>query len=367
MKGRQDCYGCAGCAYICKHGAISMAFDREGFAYPSVDSKKCVSCGLCEHICPENKGSIPVKTYSGRLSDETALYGCASGGAFTAIATSFLQNGGVVYAACDNLKTLPSFIKISKVEDLVKVQGSKYFQINLTQEIYIQIRDSLRKTRVLFCGTPCQVAAVKKVFQRYADRLFTIDLICGGVPAYKLVKQYRNYKERKFNHSLVEHCFRAKNNPSLHGYQSRLVFDDGTIVCETGEKDEYTRLFSSGITLRQSCYRCEFSNEKRVGDITIGDFWGINSQSKFYHDRGMGVSLFICNTAKGVDLVTRINSIEIKNVDFDEVKRYNRPLRAKAKARLERIFALKIMNLFPFKLAVNLVCYRYLIKKLIKR
>ena len=243
-----------------------------------------------------------------------------------------------------------SIYKISDVKDLYKVQGSKYFQIELNKSVFNDIKDSLKQTKVLFCGTPCQVAAVKKTFNRFSEKLTTIDLICGGTPSYKLVKQYRRYIEKKHKSTLVEHIFRAKDNPNIHNYQTRLVFSNNQINNIIGLDDEYSRLFASGITLRKSCYNCEFSNDRRMGDITIGDFWGITKHSKFYDRCGYGVSLFICNSLTGVELVNSTDGIETEEVKFEDIKSHNRPLRAKAPKRWERILSLKVMRHFtiPF-------------------
>lgn len=366
MKSKDTCYGCGACEYICKHGAISMHNDNEGFIYPLINKDLCISCGLCQTICPENDGSYPILTLAGRVINQDVLYRCASGGAFTSIASSFIEQGGVVFAASDKIGHVPTFIKVNNVNDLYKVQGSKYFQIELNKSVYNEIKESLKHTKVLFCGTPCQVAAVKKVFNRFSEKLTTIDLICGGTPSYKLVKQYRKYIEKKHKASLVEHIFRAKDNPNIHNYQTRLVFSDNKVINIIGLDDEYSRLFASGITLRKSCYNCEFSNSQRMGDITIGDFWGITKHSKFYDRRGYGVSLFICNSSAGVNIVKSIGDIEIEEVNFENIKSHNRPLRAMAPKRFERILSLKVMNIFPFCLATNIVCYRWLIKKIIK-
>lgn len=366
MRHKDTCYGCGACEYICKHGAISMHKDSEGFTYPSINKELCISCGLCKTICPENNGNHPIQTFAGRIINPDILYRCASGGAFTSIASSFIKQGGVVFAASDKIGQEPTFIKISDVKDLYKVQGSKYFQIELNKSVFNDIKDSLKQTKVLFCGTPCQVAAVKKTFNRFSEKLTTIDLICGGTPSYKLVKQYRRYIEKKHKSTLVEHIFRAKDNPNIHNYQTRLVFSNNQINNIIGLDDEYSRLFASGITLRKSCYNCEFSNDRRMGDITIGDFWGITKHSKFYDRCGYGVSLFICNSLTGVELVNSTDGIETEEVKFEDIKSHNRPLRAKAPKRWERILSLKVMNILPFRIATNIVCYRWLIKKILK-
>lgn len=367
MKTRKTCYGCSACAYVCKHGAIVMKHDTDGFMYPSVDSKKCVSCGLCHKVCPSNDGCLPIKTYAGQIKAKDILLKCASGGAFTSIAEKFITEGGCVYAAADCMNEPPSFIAIDTIEDLYKVQGSKYFQVDLKETDYSNIYLLLKASKkILFCGTPCQTAAVKNVFKRFSDNLYTIDLICGGTPSYKVVKQYRDYKEKLFNSKLKEHCFRAKDKTNFHGYQSRLIFEDGRVVKYLGMKDEYTRLFSCGIILRNSCYNCEFSTDVRNSDVTIGDYWGITGNSKFYTEKGSGVSVLLCNTDKGVNMIESLNNLELEVAEIEYIKKYQRPLRNKANKRFERPLFMWLLNILPFVVAEKIVNYRYFIKKIIK-
>lgn len=49
---KDDCCGCTACYSICSQHAISMIPDEEGFLYPVIDENKCVSCMLCEKVCP---------------------------------------------------------------------------------------------------------------------------------------------------------------------------------------------------------------------------------------------------------------------------------------------------------------------------
>ena len=368
VQDKNKCYGCSACAQVCHHNAIVMEENSEGFLYPKIYPENCISCGACDNICPENSGALPLEVFSGRISNEEDLLKCASGGAFTALAAAFIKNNGVVIAAADSfINEKPDFIQIDKISDLYKVQGSKYFQINLTVKTYKLIRDLLKNKRnVLFCGMPCQVAAVKKVFKRFRT-LFTIDIICGGVPSYKLISKYRQYKETKRHKKLINHKFRTKDKKNIYGYQSRLEYEDGYIEHYNGFDDEYTRLFSSGVLLRKSCYQCEFSNEKRMGDITIGDFWGINNISRFYSTRNKGVSLLICNSDNGLSLLHGLHDFEKERIDYSQAKQRNRPLKVKAPKRIERTFSVHLMNNLPFQLGTNLVCYRFLIKKIFKK
>ena len=47
-----------------------------------------------------------------------------------------------------------------------------------------------------------------------------------------------------------------------------------------------------------SCYNCKYTNFNRTGDITIGDFWGIEKNMSEFDDN-KGVSLVLVNSQKG--------------------------------------------------------------------
>ena len=49
------CCGCAACASICAHKAITMVEDERGFIVPTIDENKCVDCGLCSKVCDFKK------------------------------------------------------------------------------------------------------------------------------------------------------------------------------------------------------------------------------------------------------------------------------------------------------------------------
>ena len=42
-----QCTGCATCANICVHNAISMEEDAYGEIHPVIDTNRCVDCHLC--------------------------------------------------------------------------------------------------------------------------------------------------------------------------------------------------------------------------------------------------------------------------------------------------------------------------------
>ena len=209
---KNNCCGCGGCVSVCPRNAISMQEDKNGFIYPVIDQKNCIDCKLCSKQCAYTKkmeASTPIATYAAASKDEVTLHKSASGGIFTELAKHFLNDGCVVGAAThyykEELKV--SHIIVDTADRLSFVQGSKYVQSELS--CYEDIRRILEAgKKCLFSGTPCQVAEVKRVFKKYSDLLYTVDIICHGVPNQKFFNSYLN--ELKKKDELVSFFFRDK-------------------------------------------------------------------------------------------------------------------------------------------------------------
>lgn len=268
------CVGCENCKNICKKGAISFSQNDEGFFYPIVDENKCISCGACNKVCP---------IYQEPLKNETAQVGYAtiscikrlyrqgaSAGAFGTIAYSFLNNfkdSLVVGAACVDGSV--KHIIIDQIEDIALLQNSKYVQSKM-EDVAVKVSNALKKGKhVLFSGTPCQVNAVKLFVGDGYRNLFTIDLICHGVPSPALLKF--DLQKQGFS-SIQDIKFRLKNKKSHSRSHFILsIKGDGKTKHIFNNRDLYYQLFIKEDTYRESCYKCKFANLSRVGDITIGD------------------------------------------------------------------------------------------------
>ena len=97
----KDCMGCMACAQSCTRHAISMRLNSEGYYNPVVNPGQCIGCLLCEKKCPilspkPNQNEAP-KAYSCWTKDNDARVNSSSGGAFTAIALTVLNKGGIVW------------------------------------------------------------------------------------------------------------------------------------------------------------------------------------------------------------------------------------------------------------------------------
>ncbi len=322
----------------CPKGAISFFQDEFGFGYPEINNDLCIGCGSCIRACGFKKlptKNYPVKTYAAAAKDIDILKKSASGGAFAVLARKTIEKGGMVYGAALNIsdnKFLPEHICVSKSENLSKLQGSKYVQSDVGY-IFREIQERISSGKqIVFSGTPCQVAGLRKYLGKDYDNLICIDIICHGVPGTKLFSDYMNYRSQKLKGNIQEFYFRDKTKGQ--GYTTRTVLktDKKTIShIRVGEKDAYIRFFSKSLTLRDNCYNCPFATKERVGDITLGDYWGFHKENPNIRISGLndrlGVSCILCNTDRGIRLLNEcIDDFVIIESEYDKIYKNNKQL-----------------------------------------
>ena len=299
---KQECSGCSACVEVCPVGAISMQSDEEGFLYPLVDHTKCIHCQKCDEFCsflesPKSITSLP-DAYGVKHKLQTERNTSRSGGAFIALAEIVLRDKGVVYGAAFENYNKVVHIRAEKKEDLDRMKGAKYVQSDLRDILTKVIQDLKEEKKVLFSGTPCQVAGLKKLLEDKKlndDNLITCDLVCHGVPSPQVWYDYCNYIQKKYKSQIVKADFRDKT----YGWDTHLE----SFMLSNGKKivsRDYADLFYSHTVFRPSCYNCKFANMNRVGDISLADFWGIEKNDASFDDNN-GVSLVLVNNKKGMD------------------------------------------------------------------
>lgn len=285
------CTGCMACMNACAKGAIKFLADEEGFLQPVVDDDKCIECHLCERSCPEiqnqyhyNQGDVDV--YAGwNVSDRQVS---SSGGAFSSIAKFVLGKGGVVYGAYLDEHLECKHIEVDNIEGLNKLRGSKYMQSAIGLTFKSVKKNLLAGKYVLFSGTPCQIAGLLTYLAKNYDNLVTMDLVCHGVPSNALFKKYIEKLENRLGFA---------ENEKVANYEFRRR--DGL----------YMSAFDKAAIFRLSCYQCHYTRVTRVGDFTVGDFWGLGHQGvPFKYDMTKGVSLLLVNTDKGRDIMKSLDN-----------------------------------------------------------
>jgi len=305
-----------------------MIEDVEGFLIPEVNLSICVDCGLCEQVCPLLQDIRPnnydKKILAIKLKDKKLIMNSASGGAFVGIAKEFILNGGVVFGCTFNKELKVSHIAINNIEKLFLLQGSKYVQSN-TEGTYAEAKKYLDLgLNVLYTGTPCQIAGIMCFLGEKYENLYTIELICHGVPSPKLFNNYLIWLSKKYhNGPIQEYAFRSKE---ANGWGLTYKFKLNTKTkTKISSVDPYYNAFLKGYTYRECCYKCKFA-KNRVGDITIGDYWGIEEEHPNFFD-SKGVSAVIINSRKGKKLIDSVfDKFDILESTYDKVSRHNKNL-----------------------------------------
>lgn len=309
IKNKSQCCGCTACASICTHHCITMAEDAEGFMYPSVNLSKCSDCGLCEKVCPmihsESTNHI-IKVIGAKHLQKEVRETSSSGGLFTLLAEAFIDQGGVVVGCCLNKDLKAVHVIASCKEELVGMRSSKYVQSDLS-DIFSKVRSLLRSgKKVMFSGTPCQVAGLHRFLIKPYDNLFSIDLLCHGVPSPRLYREYLSRMQSIYESKAVHVNFRSKQKGWKRLYMN-IRFSNGREYFKFSGYDYYMSLFLNNKSQRNSCFHCPFNTINRSGDISLGDFWGIGKKFPEFDD-DKGISLALINNAEGMNLFETIKN-----------------------------------------------------------
>lgn len=367
------CFSCQSCVQICPTSCISMTESEEGFLYPTVNEKLCLQCGLCKTHCPALNLSFPNSfetiSYAAKTKNHEILMNSSSGGVFSELANLVLSENGLVYGCCLDDHLCAKHTLIDKKENLFILQKSKYVESDLTS-IYSGIKNHLEKdsSPVLFTGTPCQVAGLKSFLQKSYSNLYTVDLICHGVPSRKLFSLYINWLESKFKEKIIYYDFRNKHVAGWTCGGKTKTKTKTKII--NGDTDPYYYMFLHGLVYKESCYTCPFANKNRVGDITVGDFWGIDKEIPDF-DYKDGTSAVLINTNKGKDLFSKIeNSFSLQLTSLSKIALWNHNLNTptclpKIRKKIYRkIFSNPKKYFFFFKLKITVI---FLLKKIIPK
>ena len=299
---KAKCSGCTACVNVCPKGCISMKPDEEGFLYPHVEQSECVECGKCEKVCPvlhpfaDKKGQRPEAVIA-RTGNEKILQDCTSGGVFTAMALAVIQDGGVVFGAVYREDFSVAHEKIESAAEIHRLMGSKYVQSEMGT-VFLQVREELDKGRkVLFSGTPCQIAGIRNFLGIDHDTLFLVDLVCHGVPSPKLWMAYVDYVQKKYG-KLQYVNFRSKRL----GYHVSVMeerFENGRIRIGSARTNLMSKCFFRDVADRPICYECPFKTVNRCSDLTIFDSWHAGDLAEGLKDDDRGYTSILIQSEKG--------------------------------------------------------------------
>lgn len=314
IKDKTNCCGCNACGDACAHKAISFSTDHEGFWYPVVDEGKCVDCGLCEKVCPilqvdalkQKAETKEPECFAAQHKNLQSLFNSTSGCAFVGLAEKMYKEGGYVGGAVFNEDySVTQFISADKA-DLEQLRNSKYVQSN-SEGFYRAVRDLLQAgNKVLVCGLPCQMAALRTFLRKDYENLIIVDLICLGINSPKILPAYLKYLEEKHQSKIV--YYKAKNKElGWRNLTTKVVFENGEVEYDKVNTNYFTLGFiATHAFARPSCYDCKFKGFPRYADITIGDFWGGKVSEDL--DNDLGTSIILTNTEKGLAYYNKVKS-----------------------------------------------------------
>lgn len=355
---KSQCCGCTVCVSVCPKRCIRMIEDDEGFLYPEVDGAACINCGVCEQVCPElcsADARTPVLVYAAKNRNEEIRMASSSGGIFTLLAEKIIDCGGVVFGARFDVNWDVVHDYAETREGLVAFRGSKYVQSRMG-DCYQKAKSFLLQGRkVMFTGTPCQIAGLKNFLRKDYDNLFTVDVVCHGVPSPKVWQIYLNEiaSQGEKNSVLSHHNggkmrienvdFRSKSS-GWKKYSFALTLSEATADGEKNTvlrstnfyKNPYMNAFLLDLSLRLSCYNCPAKGGKSGSDLTIADFWGINEILPNFDD-DKGISLVLVYSEKGQQWLEDLNC-EYETTDFQSCLKKNKAILYSCKKPVNRSF-----------------------------
>lgn len=305
---QEKCTGCFACSNACPAGAIKMLLNDEGFYYPSIGGS-CVDCGRCVEVCNIEKKDVH---YS--VNDDTDIFyvqapdeirkQSSSGGVFSLLANYVLERKGVVFGAAFSGEDREVKHVSTDQTELERICRSKYVQSNIG-ETYKEIKSQLMTGRlVLFCGTPCQVHALKNCLGKEYSNLILVDFVCHGVPSVSFFKDMLDDMEKKHNAKIIDVTFREKDK-GWRKQVTKFYFDNGGVETILSSSFYYYYLFLANSTLRKSCFACSYPRN-HASDLTIWDAWIIKN------DDDKGTSAVALNSETGRNVFSALrNAIDI--------------------------------------------------------
>lgn len=356
----EKCCGCKVCYDICGQEAISFEVNNEGFWYPVVDQNKCTSCLRCREVCPDvnpvkNQEQMKPQVYAAWLKDTQMRQYSTSGGMYYAFAHQVLTQGGYVVACryTGDWKHAEHIVADSE-ELLLETVRSKYFQSE-TEGIYKKVKELLGTGKqVLFCGCPCQSAALQ-AYVGECENLFTMDFICRGINSQRAFAAFIEELEHRYHSKATGvHCKNKRKGWKSLGVL--VTFENGEEYYETRSSSYWSLGYiKENLYMRPSCHQCQYRNLPRISDITIGDFWGIQNVTE--DDLFHGISVLMLNTGKGQAMFQSIrDKLEYSERTIEDVKKGNPCLTESPAKGSKREMFFQLLNEKEFSEAVRECC-----------
>lgn len=372
---RESCFGCEACVQACAKKAIRMVPDQDGFRYPVIDKTLCVNCGLCRKVCASvapAAAHMPLMAFGGYVLDEKIRSESTSGGLFSAIVNSWADDETIIFGAeAVGLDVRHSWIK--GPSELHRFRKSKYLQSQVGTAFVEAKRFLLEGKRVLFSGTPCQIAGLKK-FLRGADQdgLLTIEVVCEGVPSPNYIRKFVEWLGKKLDGKVVGLDYRYKDGLKWDFEVMQASLQNPTRGIFKWKQDRWFNPFWSiwlqHLISRPSCYECQFARRERCADISLGDLWGVHLYCPELYGRNGGASVVFCNTTKGVAALEKAKLLLFGHeLCMDDAIRYQGPMRSHIKDNPRKVECLKDVRESSYETIVRKWAKRPTFKLLVQK
>ena len=326
----ENCTGCGACVQRCPKQCISWATKEFDFRYPRVDEATCINCGLCEKVCPIDKElKVPTaqKAYAAVHKDSSVLEKSTSGGAFTALADTIFSQGGVVYGAAMLNDMQVKHIRTENRTAFAELRSSKYLQSD-TGTTYQMVEQDLKQGKVvLYSGTPCQIDGLKCFLRKEYENLYTADIVCHGVGSQAYFDRYMEFAKERYG-KIKALRFRSKE---YAGWSCGGV----VVVVGTSNSEKkipyrdfdnyYYSYFLSGDIYRKCCYSCKYANTKRVGDFSLGDYWGVEALNLPLQTEN-GCSVLLVNNERAKKLLETVVDLDKVETTIEQAAHCNKQL-----------------------------------------
>lgn len=359
ITNKADCCGCSACVNICPKQCITLHSDKEGFLYPVVDTALCIGCNLCKKICPtinQTEERTPLSTYAAMHPNEQVRLASSSGGMFSLLSEAVIDEGGVVFGARFDKDWNVIHDYTETKEGLAAFRGSKYVQSRMGN-CYLKVKKYLCDGRkIMFTGTPCQIAGLNKILNKSYDNLLTVDVVCHGIPSPRVWRKYLDEtalsggENSVLPHSIHDgealitdisfrdkrlgwkkYCFALTLSEFAADREQNTV-----LLSSIFTENAYMNAFLSNLSLRPSCYACPAKAGRSGSDITIADFWGIENVLPELDD-DKGCSAMLIYTKKGKKLCDTL-SFNHSSVSYEDIFQGNPSLETSVQKPVNRDF-----------------------------
>lgn len=302
------CTGCGACAYSCSKGCITMQENEIGIVLPLVDATACVDCHACEKACPvlnEPHPTKPCKAYAAWSNDMEERRTSASGGIAAEMYKMAIEKGYWIVGAVQQ----PDFSvehEMSDSKEAVRAFKNSKYVFSSAYKVFPQIKSALKVGKqVLFVGLPCQVAALRKLFNDH-ENLLLVEVVCHGTTPVTYLRQHIDKLNRKCNDVAKRMSFRDPYTYT-YTYTFTLYNSDNQLFYakRTKEGDTYQFGYHRAVSYRENCYHCKFAKPERSADVVVADYSGLGRLAPASYN-AKKVSLILENSDKGRNFVSEL-------------------------------------------------------------